>query len=186
MFNGGALHKFPGGKGDASKSSFSLPREPSPLPTLDAYTFEETVGLYEVTLSVKKKAEDLILPKNRSVARQAGIEMLAVQIVAILEGDKFQRVVEALEDAVYRRVPISLTREGTDKVHRLERLVADADTGLKHFMSGRGVAPMLGQPAAYGGQASNDMSLWMPVAVIGVVGILVIAIIAITQKSRTP
>lgn len=184
--------KFPGGK---PEKKLPITTETRSLPKIDSYDYDETVNLYQIATSVKKKAEDLVqfVDQNRPVARQAGIEMLAVQLNSILEGEKFQRVIDALEDAVYRRVPVSLTQEGIDKVHRMERLIADADSVIVNFMNGRKIEPMMGQgnvptyPAypAFAPVHSNDTGTWMPLLIIGIAGIVgVIAIIALTNRPR--
>lgn len=196
MADGGAVLKFPGGK---IKGECSLPlvHETSPQPAIDSYDYDETLELYQIATSVKKKAEDLgtFVDQNRQLARQAGVEMLAVQVTSILEGDKFQRVVDSLEDAIYRRIPISLTRDGADKVHRLERLISEADSSIVQFMgNGRRIDSTLGQSLPqqnsipypmYADRASSDVSTWIPVVIIGVAGIIgVIAIVALTRQPR--
>lgn len=202
MATPGTVLSFPGGrdnKKDKKESSVPLTHQSPPMPAIDSYDYDETVSLYQIATSVKKKAEDLVLfvEQNRSVARQAGVEMLAVQLNSILEGEKFQRVVDSLEDGVYRRVPVSLTQDGVDKVHRMERLIADADSVIVHFMNGRKIEPGLGQtqPSAYpmapypmyAPAPSSDMSGWMPVIIISIAGIVgVIAILALAQQSRKP
>lgn len=184
--------KFPGGK---PEKAVPFTSRSGSLPTLDTYEYDETVNLYQIATSVKKKAEDLIqfVDQNRAVARQAGVELLTVQLTSILEGEKFQRVVDALEDAVYRRVPIALTQEGIDKVHRMERLIADADSFIVQFMNGRKIEPTMGQtnlpsyPAyqLHSPAPTNDAGTWMPLIIIGVAGIVgVIAIIALTNRPR--
>lgn len=196
MADPGAVLKFPGGK-SPQENPLPIVHQGTTLPKLDSYDYDETVNLYQIATSVKKKAEDLVLfvDQNRSVARQAGIEMLAVQLNSILEGDKFQRVVDSLEDAVYRRVPVSLTQDGVDKVHRMERLIADADNVIVNFMNGRKIEPMMGQTQApsypgmpypiYAHSGSGDISTWMPVLIIGIAGIVgVIAIIALTNHPK--
>lgn len=197
MADQGAVLKFPGGKPPPAETQLPLTSKGTTLPKLSSYDYDETVNLYQIASSVKKKAEDLILfvEQNRSVARQAGIEMLAVQLTSILEGDKFQRVVDSLEDSVYRRIPVSLTQEGVDKVHRMERLIADADHVIVNYMNGRKVEPMMGQAQApsysgvpfpmYQAGPSGDTSTWMPLLIIGIAGIVgVIAIIALTNRPR--
>lgn len=202
MADGGAVLRFPGGKNPKEESLPLVkqcgPTEPGnpPLPVMDSYDYDETVALYQIASSVKKKGEDLgtFVDQNRQVARQAGIEMVTVQITSILEGDKFQRVMDSLEDAVYRRSPISLTRDGADKVHRLEKLIAEADGTIIQHMTGRSIAPAMGQNVTqyqpipmYSERASSDVATWIPVVIIGIAGIVgVIAIIALTRQPSIP
>jgi hypothetical protein len=143
MVDAGAVLKFPGGR----PSKKEVIHETSPLPAMDSYSYEDTVDLYQIAVSVKRKSEELIkfVDENRAVARSAGIEILAVQVGAILEGDRLQRVMDALEDAVYRRTAVTLTRDGVDKIHRIEKLTADADQVIIGFMNGKKVDPQLGQ-----------------------------------------
>lgn len=194
MADPGSLLKFPGGKPEKPEKPVPF-CPPTVTPKLDSYEYDETVNLYQVATSVKKKAEDLVqfVDQNRPIARQAGIEMLAVQLNSILEGEKFQRVVDALEDSVYRRVPVALTQDGIDKVHRMERLIADADKVIVNYMNGRKIEPMMGQSSApsfapypvYGPQPTSDLGTWMPVLIIGIAGIVgVIAIIALSNNNR--
>jgi hypothetical protein len=197
MADPGAVLKFPGGKPPPAETPLPLTSKGTTVPKLSSYDYDETVNLYQIATSVKKKAEDLILfvEQNRSVARQAGIEMLAVQLTSILEGEKFQRVVDSLEDSVYRRIPVALTQAGVDKVHRMERLIADADHVIVNYMNGRKVEPMMGQSSGpsysqmpfpvYANSGSSDAGTWIPVVIIGIAGIIgVIAIIALTNRPR--
>jgi len=211
MAEGGAVLKFPAGK--PGKSDIPLTKTKAqalpPIPPLERYDYDKTVELYQIGSSVKRKAQELVtfINQNRQIARQAGIELLGVQLTSILEGDRFQPVVDALEDAVHRQIPVSLTHEGLGKIHEVERLIADADNVIVHFMNGKKVEPSLGQAVSpqapapvvtytpstpypvpypmYPPQASNDASAWIPVVIIGIAGIIgVIAIIAITQKKK--
>lgn len=193
MAKSGAVLKFPVvGKPDKSAAPI---QHPGPaVPKTDAYDHDETVSLYQVASSVKNKAEDLIAfaNQNRQIARQAGIELLTVQLTSILEGNKFQMVFDALEDAVYRRVPVTLTQDGLDKVHRMEKLISEADNVIVQFMTGRKVEPVLGQAAPQYQQIpypvsprQSDSSIWIPFVIVGVAGIVgIIAIIALTQRPR--
>lgn len=180
----GALLQFPAGK---KRQDEVVPQPKKIIATppglvMDSYDYEETVTLYEIAKDIKKKGEELVrfMDRNRASVRQAGIEWVTVEISSILEGDKFQRVFDALESSVSQKEPISLTRDGADKVHRLERLVAEADGSIVQYM---GTRTELGQ-ASYV-KPSSDMSTWLPIVIIGMAGIIgVVAIIALTQQSR--
>lgn len=210
MAEGGAVLKFPAGK--PGKSDIPLTKTKSqalpPIPPLEKYDYDKTVELYQIGSSVKRKAQDLVtfINQNRTIARQAGIELLGVQLTSILEGDRFQPVVDALEDAVHRQIPVSLTHEGLGKIHEVERLIADADNVIVHFMNGKKIEPSMGQAASaapaptvtytpstpypvpypmYPPQPASESSAWIPVVIIGIAGIVgVIAIIAITQQKK--
>lgn len=196
MADAGAVLKFPVTKQPAKAASAS----PAPVPPkLNQYTREESLSIYEIASSVRKKSEDFVtfVEQNRGVARQAGVEMLAVQLTSILEGGKFQQVMDALEASAFGNVPLSLTQEGADKISRMERLVADVDHVIVSFMNGRRVEPMMGQtpslPASiqvplYQERSSDGISAWIPVIIIGVAGIVgVIAIISLSgQPSVIP
>jgi hypothetical protein len=189
----GSVLKFPSarpaGKPDA--------KSPEPVwPKLNQYTREEALSIYEIASSVKKKGEDFVavVEQNPSIARQAGVEMLAVQLTSILESDKFQRVMEALQESVFQNAPLRLTNEGADKISRLEKITADVDHFVISFMNGRKVEPTMGQAQAalaptsypvYVGHNSDGISMWLPLVIIGVAGIVgVIAIVALTRQSR--
>jgi hypothetical protein len=166
---------------------------------MDTYGHDDALDLYQIATSVKRKAEELVkfVDDNRGLARQAGIEVIAVQVNSILEGEKFQRVVDALEDAVYRGIQTNLTREGAEKVHRLEKLVSDADSIIISYMNGKkpageytmgqqAPAPMyLPAPMYQEAPRRTDSSDWMPAIIFGIAGLVgLIAILAITQQSR--
>ena len=195
MADGGSVLKFPAGKEDIPAKSRKAP----PPPAMDNYGHDEALDLYQIATSVKRKAEELVkfVDDNRGLARQAGIEVVAVQVNSILEGEKFQRVIDALEDAVYRGIPTNLTREGAEKVHRLEKLVADADTIIISHMNGKKPAgdysmgqqqPTMFLPAPVYSEAPRrtDSSDWMPAIIFGIAGLVgLIAILAITQSRRS-
>lgn len=208
MAEGGVVLKFPAGKPGIPLTKTKAQTLP-PIPPLEKYDYDKTVELYQIGSSIKRKAQELVtfINQNRQIARQAGIELLGVQLTSILEGDRFQPVVDALEDAVHRQTPVSLTHEGLGKIHEVERLIADADNVIVHFMNGKKVEPSMGQTAAptqaaptvtyapstpypvpypmYPPQPASESSAWIPVVIIGIAGIIgVIAIIAITQKKK--
>jgi hypothetical protein len=189
MAQGNVLNfPFQKAKREVSPLQLACQKPITPISTpMDSYDLEETLTLHEIVSSIRKRAQILerFLDNNRALARDAGIEMLVVQISSILEGDKFQRVADALDDAAAEKMPISLTREGSDKVHRLERLVAEADGIVVNFMGGRKIE--LGQASPIGDRSSNHISIWIPVLIIGVAGIVgVLALMAFTNKSQTP
>jgi hypothetical protein len=192
MVDAGALLKFPGGKNSGPKKAV---HDAAPLPVMDSYDYEQTVELYQIAIAIKKKAEDLVkvADENRTSIRQAGIGIVAVQVSSILEGDRFQMIMDALEDAVYRRVPVTLSREGVDKIHRLEKLIAEADYVVVNLISGKKNDAELGQtapayqaiPYAIAQNNATDVSRWMPAIIVGVAGIVaIIAILALTQQPR--
>ena len=193
MVDAGALLKFPGGKNSGPKKAV---HDAAPLPVMDSYDYEQTVELYQIAIAIKKKAEDLVkvADDNRTSIRQAGIGIVAVQVSSILEGDRFQMMMDALEDAVYRRVPVTLSREGVDKIHRLEKLIAEADFVVVSLINRQGGSnPSLSQaapsyqaiPYAIAQDNSTDVSRWMPAIIVGVAGIVaIIAILALTQQNR--
>jgi hypothetical protein len=195
MADGGNVLKFPSpnaapiiaGGGAALKLASKKPRECilPPPPPLDSYKYEDAVDLFDIAKTIKKKAGELIsyVDDNRGAARKAGIEVLTVQIGSILEGGRFQRVYDALEEAVQNQTSVTLTREGVDKLNRLERLMAEADGIVVGYVGGgKRIGRALGSD--YGPEPS-DISKWIPVLIIGIAGIVgVIAILAMSQKSR--
>lgn len=185
MPEAGAVLKFPGGK--SPKKSEASQAAPPP-PVMDAYQYEDTVELYTIAVSVKRKGEDIIslIDEDREAARKLDIEVLGVQIRSILEGEKLTRVIDALEDSVYRKVPCSLTREGVDKVHRLERLVSDADVIMIKRMSGHRGETAVALNGAIPARSPVDSGFWIPLVIVGVSGIIgVIALIALTQSKQS-
>jgi hypothetical protein len=73
------------------------------------------------------------LQYDRDLAREAGVESLCVEISAILEGDKFDRVVDAIGEAVQNNTAVTLSRRGLARVRRMESLLAEVQKNIGRF-----------------------------------------------------
>jgi hypothetical protein len=148
---------------------------------MDSYDYEETLHLYGVAVEVSKRCEEFIrfVEDNRLSSFPAPVGVISVQVNSILEGDRFKGVMGALKDAVNQRTGVTLSREGLDKVYRLEKLIADADqvSGLSGGRKGRS----LGSSVSLG---QFDISGWTPVILVSIAGIVGIFAIFALSKSR--
>lgn len=125
------MHKFPG-------------MGAAPLPPLEkAITFEpfdplRTKDLYLAAHAALTGSESLLdfIDTSRDLARQAGIESIGIEILAIMQGSRFSRVIDALSDSVQKNGPVSLSREGLGTLRRVEALIAEAGQNLKRFSDG--------------------------------------------------
>lgn len=181
--------KFPSNKPTAEVCA---PTTPIFIQT-ESFDFESTLELYQLAVSLSKRSEEIIhfTDKNRSDARKAGIETLAIEISSIMEGSRFAQVLDTLEDAVYRHEPVDLTPAGLAKLHRLETIVSEADgvivSNAMEWSAGRSrpvektFVPVLGQSA----NRSSDFSTWIPFLVIGMIGVVgVVAVVAFVSRDR--
>lgn len=125
------MHKFPG------MGAAPLPAlEKAPI--LEPFDPPRTKDLYLAAHAALSGSESLLdfIDSSRDLARQAGIESIGIEILAILQGSRFSRVIDALQDAVQKNGPVQLTREGLQTFRRVESLLAEAGQNLKKFSDG--------------------------------------------------
>lgn len=129
------VHRFPtpGGGGEEKKPVFSRP--PAELETFDTERGAELLAVARNSLS---SAETLLefVHDNRELARHSGIETIAIELVAIMQGDRFSRVIDALEESARDGIPVQITREGLATLRRVESLLAESSANVRKFTEG--------------------------------------------------
>lgn len=127
------VHKFPNSGGEER-------RVPPPRPpvVLQEFNPEEGTELLEVARTALAGAETLLdfVHENRDLARNCGIETIAVELLAIMQGDRFSRVIDALEESARDGIPVELSPEGLATLRRVEALLAEAWSNLRKFTDG--------------------------------------------------
>lgn len=125
--------KFPVSGGEERKPA---PLRPPPVyETFDRERTGELLGVARTTLSTTETLLDFV-HNNRNIARQAGIETIAIEILAIMHGQSFLGVIDAIEEAGREGEPVNLTRGGLSTLRRIEALVAEASMNIRRFSDG--------------------------------------------------
>jgi hypothetical protein len=73
---------------------------------------------------------------NRNVARQSGIETIVIEISAVMQGESFSGVIDAIEEAGKSGQPLSLSHGGLSTLRRIEALIAEASMNMRKFTDG--------------------------------------------------
>ena len=189
MINSGLL-KFPG---NASSSARKSPVAPAELPHVERFDLGSTMELYKVAKSVYDRSIELVdfVDADRNLARQAGVETIAIEVSSMLEGGRFGAVLDTLRDSASKNQPVDITQMGIDKVRRMEKLLAEASSSIANFLGSgyvrnEGPLPNLGQGPVQNAQSGsqNDPVLWAPFLLFGVVAVVGIAAALILTKGR--
>lgn len=125
-----AVHRFP----LAGRPS-SAPVPATVFATFDA---DRTAELLSAARNSVATADMLLtfVHGNRHIARQAGVETIVIEIFAIMQGESFSGVIDAIEEAGNSGKPISLSRGGLDTLRRIESLIAEASMNMRKFTDG--------------------------------------------------
>lgn len=128
-----AVHLFPGMESSGPKKAWAA--SPRPEPQLERFDADQTKELALLLRRVTQGCRTLqdFIASDREIARDAGIESIAIEITAICEGSHLERLEDALEDALAHHEPISLTTEGLSRIRRLEALLAEASRNVSRF-----------------------------------------------------
>ena len=184
-------------RGDTLKFP-SQRQDPTPAPALRPAVVMETIPLSEASELLKilsmriSQAQDLLsyVDRRRPDARRAGVETIAIELSAVLEGGRLERAYDALEEAIQKQKPANLTRESLDRIRRFELLITDAARNLgdvplqelsgavkRRIGLGDGQAPISTVPAAL---------IWAPVAFFGVlvISISVVWLLSSSEKKK--
>ena len=175
-----AVHKFPSQDGGRQWLA-----NPAPPPEVEVFDRDKTKELHGVVRQVFHGSTVLVdfLQADRELARKSGIESLCIEITAILEGGKFDRMVDTLEEAVQKNISVTLTKEGLSRVRRLESLLAEADRNIGRFvpsrmLSGKASSGQLGQQSLI----SMDPLLMGSMVVLGVIGVTLIVYAVVADR----
>jgi hypothetical protein len=173
-----------------------VPRFWSEMQALDP---EGAARLLDTTKDILLKSKALVeyVDHNRQEARSSGVETIAIELSAILEGSRLNAVQEALEDAVETGSRPMITLSGFAKLRRAELLVAEADQAVTLFAETPSTSRLqMGYPshpshAPCGlcgtssgiGQALENIPISLIVlGVIGAGAIFAVVIMALTKK----
>jgi hypothetical protein len=105
---------------------------------LERFDQERCVELLAVMQRVLDGSNELLefVDSHRDAARRAGVDTIAIEISVLLESDRLERLLDALEDAALRRREVHVTLDGLSRLRRLERLLAEASSNITRFTSG--------------------------------------------------
>lgn len=156
-------------------SALRLPCPPPELPALQKFDPGLTSDLYHLASGVHERSVDLIkfIDSDRLLAREAGIETIAIELSAILEGDGLRRMIGTLRDAASRGQSSEITFDGLERLRRAEKLLTDAAASVESFTR---LKPLAKSESYLGQEVSKptggDHLIWIPIVVIGVIGIV--------------
>lgn len=160
-----------------------VPRYFSEVQELGPAGMADLLGL---TTGVIQKAGRLIeyMDENRDEARMSGVETIAIELSAILEGGKLQRVEKALAEATRTGETPLISIDGFSKLRRAEFLALEADKAIdRHVKTPASVS--MGQVAAPAAAPSARIGESLPLILFGVIGagaILTVIILAMIKK----
>lgn len=70
---------------------------------------------------------------NRDLARQTGVETIAIELSGMIDSGKLESVADTLHDAAMSGHGAKLSEEGLGNLRRAERLLSDAAANLKRY-----------------------------------------------------
>lgn len=176
------VHQFPS-RGQISRRT---PRYFTEVQVLD---LEGSRHLLGVTKDLINRSQSLVeyVDRNREEARLSGVETIAIELSAILEGGRLSSVRDALEDAVQTNEHPAISIEGFSKLRRAEFLVSEVDQAIARHAERPtnpqlGWAPMPYQPGLGQVSLSQIPTSLLILGVIGAGAILTVIILALTRK----
>ncbi len=154
---------------------------------MEEFSPSAVVELNTTIQSILERADIVLdlLQSDRDVVRRMGIESLCVELIVILEGDKFSRVASAVQNAAANGESLLLTRDGLTRVRRLEAILAEAERAIGRSASGRRSMGAIGQSSGDSGQMSGVLMGSMIVlgtVVVTVIGALVVSYVISRSK----
>ena len=156
----------------------------APEPILDAIDQAKTRMLLGTAKYVIDGGRALIrfVDQNRQVARETGVETLAVELAAIIDSGRLDTVRDALEESALKGGGSRLSMDGLGYLKRAERVLAEAAGYLGTPPAGSA----RGGSVAYLGQAESAQRSGMPsdFVILGVVAIAAIAVVSIVLATR--
>lgn len=161
-----------------------VPRYFSEVQELGAQGIKDLLG---VASGIIEKANRLIeyMDENRDEAKLSGVETIAIELSAILEGGKLQRVERALGESVRNGETPLISIDGFSKLRRAEFLAIEADKAIDRHVktglvpSGMGQASLPVPPPSILRGESLSLILF---GVIGAGALLTVIILAMTRR----
>jgi hypothetical protein len=188
----GDIIQFPGSGKRPVKGNLAL--KPRPAPTFE--TLDPNAGreLFRVCTFVVDGAKELLdfVDGNREVARQAGVETIAIELSGILEGGQLERILDALEHSLSKGRAVQVTLDGLAKLRRAEGLLAEAGSNKSRYLPVRREAQpeaqKMGSPQSVPliqmqRPSGTEGLFWFPLAFVGI-GVLAIIVLAVVRESR--
>jgi len=184
------VHGFPTLEGGRQ-----LPANPRPVQEVETFEPAKVKQLSIIVQHIILGSQAMVdfLQYDRELAREAGVESLCVEISGILEGDKFDRVVDTVEEAVQKNTAVTLSREGLARVRRIESLLAEAQNNISRFTPGGILAKFTQERRAGARQVPGELGQrWLPVmrnnlgatnqapSVVSIVSMIFLGAIAVT------
>jgi hypothetical protein len=157
-------------------------------PSFETFDVAASKRLLELVQEELDKSEQLfeLVDNRRADAKVAGIESIAIEICALIEGGRLQAVADTLSESIGENVDAHVTTTGMDRVRRVEKLLSEANMGLTRIKTS-GVAP---SQLAAAMRASTPMDpavyTWVPLVFFGlvVVGVIAVAVFAPVQRNK--
>jgi hypothetical protein len=105
------------------------------LPSLQSFDADAARALLVVCQSVIDNSKDLLgfVDGNRTIAKQAGIETIAIELSAIIEAGGLDRIRGSLENSIIKDRPTQITLEGLSRLRRAESLLAEANNNITKY-----------------------------------------------------
>jgi hypothetical protein len=157
----------------------------APTPAVDTFDAERARSLLSIFSNTTRKAEILVgfVRSDRAQASAAGIEGIGLEIMTILESERFVRLKDALEEAVRSGEQVALSHEGLGKLHRLEALVSEGEHQLARA-GGSDMKSLGGRHLSQAGPSSGkDFVVIGALVVLGAVAITLAVLL--TAKGRS-
>lgn len=114
------------------------PVPPPPSAPLTTFDYDRTAELFGAARNSISTAELLLnfVHTNRNAARQAGVETVVIEMFAVMQGESFSGVVDAIEEAARSGHPLHLSQGGLATLRRIEGLTAEAMANMRKFADG--------------------------------------------------
>lgn len=153
-----------------------------PVPTKEPISNGRTVELLSISKKVMEGTRELLafVDDNRDAARLAGVETIAIELAAMMEGERLTRVHSTLEKATLSGKDAEVTMDGIDRLKRAEKLLAEASGAIKKTTS----SPILLGSGTLGQTASTNPALLLGIFALGALAALGIVWIIGQTKTR--
>lgn len=168
---------------EALNTFFGMSRTPKLEGTFQDIDFNHSKKLLGVARHAMNAGYALIefVDFNRDLARQTGVETIAIELSGMIDGGKLESVADTLHDATLAGQGTKLSEEGLGNLRRAERLLSDAAANLKRYgntqtvtaLSGAVLGVNLGQAASPAPASSGFQINITEILLIITIGILI-------------
>lgn len=161
---------------------------------LEHFTCEQAKSLCRIARQVYRRGKALIefIDHQRFMSMQAGIETIGIEVASLINSERVDRLLDALDDAIEEEEGVDLTPEGLGMLKQVERLLAEAASNISRFTNAASpdwaqIGDTLGRPALGQAQArsGSNMDLFSMVGAAAVLfGALALAVLVIKLASK--